>query len=464
MKKLISLILTAVMLLSAVITVNAASFSDVKSSDWFYTSVNYVADKGIMHGTSSTKFSPKASLTRAMGVTLLYRVAGTPSVSGVNIPFTDVKSGQWYTDAVKWAYSVEIVNGRTDTTFVPNGDITRAEFAAILYRYMAFASLVLSEKRSGDVSDIAKIPAYARDAVTVMFRAEVINGREGNVFDPSAKITRAEAAAMIERFSTSAEKDTAENDKLSVVFIGNSITLCQNTAGHFEAISEGTVKSTDFSKNGYYLKDHLLLFENIKPWAEQCRNADIVIFQEYGGGYPFIGENTELQELNETYHIGGSAFCRGENIMGRFIELFGDGTDYYSYSCNLSSGLMKYDEYVGFDGSKRQSTNEAFLKAKEIIREQYGFEHIYVSDLAAFEPELGLESLQDTFPDYIHPTPLMAYSAALTLYCKLFDVPAASCNNGLLKPDNIPGETDADKAAFMERVKAEIQISLDLQK
>ena len=125
---------------------------------------------------------------------------------------------------------------------------------------------------------------------------------------------------------------------------------------------------------------------------------------------------------------------------------------------------MKYDEYVGFDGSKRQSTNEAFLKAKEIIREQYGFEHIYVSDLAAFEPELGLESLKNTFPDYIHPTPLMAYCAALTLYCKLFDVPAASCNNGLLKPENIPGDTEAEKASFMERVKAEIQILLDLQK
>lgn len=150
------------------------------------------------------------------------------------------------------------------------------------------------------------------------------------------------------------------------------ITLCQNTAGHFEAISEGTVKSTDFSKNGYYLKDHLLLFENIKPWADQCRNADIVIFQEYGGGFAPVGENSELQELNETYHIGGSAFCRGENIMGRFIELFGDGTDYYSYSCNLSSGL--------------------------------------------------------------------------------------------LKPENIPGDTEAEKASFMERVKAEIQILLDLQK
>ena len=93
MKKLISITLTVVMLFTTVITVNAASFTDVKSSDWFYSSVNYVADKGIMQGTSNTKFAPKASLTRAMGVTLLYRVAGTPSVSGVNIPFTDVQSG-----------------------------------------------------------------------------------------------------------------------------------------------------------------------------------------------------------------------------------------------------------------------------------------------------------------------------------------------------------------------------------
>ena len=211
MKKLISIILTAVMLLSAVITVNAASFKDVKSSDWFYSSVNYVADKGIMNGTSKTKFSPKSSLTRAMGVTLLYRVAGSPSVAGVNLPFTDVNGGQWYTDAVKWAYSKGIVTGKSNTFFHTNGNITRAEFATILNRYSAFMKYTLPVKRSDTVADSGKIPEWAFMSVWAMYRAEIINGRDDGRFDPNAKITRAEAAAMIERFMK-APKDGSGNN------------------------------------------------------------------------------------------------------------------------------------------------------------------------------------------------------------------------------------------------------------
>ena len=199
-KKLISTILAVVMLLSTVITVNAASFSDVKSSDWFYTSVNYVADKGIMQGTSSTNFAPTTSLSRAMGVTLLYRVAGKPSVSGVNIPFNDVQSGQWYTDAVKWAYKNGVVNGKSSTVFGTNDNITRAEFATIVNRYSDSMNYKLPSNRSDFVKDVAEIPSWAFAAVTVMYKAEIINGKSGGIFDPNANITRAEAAAMIERF------------------------------------------------------------------------------------------------------------------------------------------------------------------------------------------------------------------------------------------------------------------------
>ena len=200
MQKIISTILAVVMLFTTVITVNAASFTDVKTSDWYYTSVNYVADKGIMQGTSSTKFSPTTSLSRAMGVTLLYRVAGTPSVSGVSIPFTDVQSGQWYTDAVKWAYKSGVVNGKSSTVFGTNDNITRAEFATILNRYSDFMNYKLPVNRIDFVADGAEIPMWAFAAVTVMYKAEIINGKEGGVFDPYSNITRAEAAAMIERF------------------------------------------------------------------------------------------------------------------------------------------------------------------------------------------------------------------------------------------------------------------------
>ncbi len=210
MKKILSLFLSVVMLLSAIITVNAASFKDVKSSDWYYSSVNYVADKGIMNGTSSTKFSPKASLTRAMGVTLLYRVAGSPSVSGVTIPFTDVKGGQWYTDAVKWSYKNGIVTGKSDTYFHINGNITRAEFATILYRYSNSKNYTLPVNRADTFADSGKIPEWAFMAAWTMYRAEIINGRSDGSFDGNAKITRAEAAAMIERFMKAPKDGTSD--------------------------------------------------------------------------------------------------------------------------------------------------------------------------------------------------------------------------------------------------------------
>ncbi len=200
MKKFLSFILSAVILLSAVITVSAASFSDVKSSAWYYSSVNYVSDKGIMQGTSSGKFSPNANLTRAMGVTLIHRLAGTPSASGASIPFTDVKSGQWYTDAVKWAYKNGIVTGKSSTYFDVNGDITRAEFATILNRYSNHRNYTLPRTRMDIFSDFNKIPTWAISAVDTMYKAGIINGKDDGTFDPNAKITRAEAAAMIERF------------------------------------------------------------------------------------------------------------------------------------------------------------------------------------------------------------------------------------------------------------------------
>ena len=202
MKKLISAILAVVMLLSAITTVSAASFGDVKKSDWFYDSVNYVSDKGIMQGTGKNVFSPNTTLSRAMAVTLLYRIAGTPSVSGVKLPFGDVKSGQWYTDAVKWAYDNGVVKGKSSTVFGTNDNITRAEFVTIIYRYMVSENLTVPVTNRGNYpSDVLEIPSYAFAAVTVFFMGEVVLGRENRKFDPYANISRAEAAAMIERYS-----------------------------------------------------------------------------------------------------------------------------------------------------------------------------------------------------------------------------------------------------------------------
>ena len=208
MKKLTSLLLALIMtitvMMSSALSVSATSFKDVKKSDWFYDSVNYVADKGIMKGTSSTEFAPNTTLSRAMAVTLLYRIAKTPSVSGVKLPFGDVKSGQWYTDAVKWAYDNGVVKGKSSTVFGTNDNITRAEFATVLYRYVGYTGLTLPVTRYGYVSDLGEIPSWAYSAVVTLYMGEVVNGKEGNIFDSFSNVSRAEAAAMVERFMKNA--------------------------------------------------------------------------------------------------------------------------------------------------------------------------------------------------------------------------------------------------------------------
>ena len=105
----------------------------MSGSDWFYNDVRYVYEKGIMDGTGADRFSPNAPLTRAMIVTILYRMAGSPSVSGSS-DFTDVAAGKWFAKAVAWAAANGIVNG-SNGKLNPQNNATRAQVAAILMRF-----------------------------------------------------------------------------------------------------------------------------------------------------------------------------------------------------------------------------------------------------------------------------------------------------------------------------------------
>ena len=208
MKKSIPLFsfVLALILLLPFFSASAAAdgyFKDVGEKDWFVSSVNYVFGKGLRKGVSDDKFDPGGSLTRGMCVTVLYRVAGEPDTAG-EIKFVDVKGGEYYAEPILWASNSGIVYGRTETAFVPEGTITRAEFSAMLYRYMNATDLTAPKVRDGAPSDFASIPEYARAAVASMYRAGIINGKEGRRFDPHARITRAETASMIERFSKNA--------------------------------------------------------------------------------------------------------------------------------------------------------------------------------------------------------------------------------------------------------------------
>lgn len=175
-------------------------FADVSGSDWFYNDVRYVYEKGIMDGTGADRFSPNAPLTRAMIVTILYRMAGSPSVSGSS-DFTDVAAGKWFAKAVAWAAANGIVNGYGSGLFGPNDPVTREQLAAILYRYAVYGGMtaVTLEENLGGFADTAQLSAYAIQAMNWAVGQGLINGSGSNLV-PKAQATRAQVAAIIHRY------------------------------------------------------------------------------------------------------------------------------------------------------------------------------------------------------------------------------------------------------------------------
>lgn len=174
-------------------------FTDVSTYDWFYEYVKYVYDNGIMDGIDVGVFGPGITTTRAMLVTMLYRVAGEPYVSGTN-DFADVAANTWYTYAVTWASKNGIVTGVDVGVFNPNGAITREQLATILYRYAEYVGEDVSARASlSRFTDTGSISAYARDAVSWAVAEGILDGRTATELAPTGECTRAEVATMIAR-------------------------------------------------------------------------------------------------------------------------------------------------------------------------------------------------------------------------------------------------------------------------
>ena len=177
-------------------------FTDLKQDTWYHDSVDYVLSFGFMKGTSATTFDPNGDTTRAAMATVLYRMAGSPQVTGSN-PFTDVKEGTWYTEAVNWAYENGIVKGVTEELFAPNRAITRQEAATMIYRFSG-AYLGADVSKEADLSsfpDSANVQPYARQAMAWAVEQGIILGSDGRL-KPHSQALRAELAAIVMRIHT----------------------------------------------------------------------------------------------------------------------------------------------------------------------------------------------------------------------------------------------------------------------
>ena len=177
-------------------------FDDAGRGDWFYDSVVYVYENGLMDGVSDTLFDPDGTVTRAQLVTMLWRLDGEPSVNYA-LPFTDVSGGEWYAEAVRWAAGEGIVNGVSETEFAPNAAVTREQLAAILHRYAQHKGYDVSIGESTNIlsySDFASISEYAISAMQWACGEGIITGVTESTLEPQGTATRAQSAAILMRF------------------------------------------------------------------------------------------------------------------------------------------------------------------------------------------------------------------------------------------------------------------------
>ncbi len=181
-------------------TSGGTSFADVIKTDWFFDAVTYVRQSGLMSRTSETTFSPHLTANRAMIATVLYRMAGNPHVIGEST-FTDVPSGKWYTDAIKWAVQSGIASGYSNKRFGIDDAVTREQLVALLYRYAQLQNVDITV--AGDLSAFAdkdKVSDWATDAMKWAIGKDIISGKGNGKIDPSGTATRAEIAAILMRF------------------------------------------------------------------------------------------------------------------------------------------------------------------------------------------------------------------------------------------------------------------------
>ncbi len=180
-----------------------AKFTDTNTKAWYHDGVHYCVENGMMNGVSDTQFAPNGTLTRAMVVTMLWRLENSPVVNYA-MNFKDVPASKWYTEAVRWAQSVKVVEGYDANSFGPNDNVTREQLATILYRYAVLKGVDTNKftENTNTLShnDVFTVSDWATSGMHFCIAAGVVNGDSNGNLNPRSTATRAEAAAMFQRF------------------------------------------------------------------------------------------------------------------------------------------------------------------------------------------------------------------------------------------------------------------------
>ncbi len=177
------------------------TFPDVDETDWYYDSVKFAYENNLFEGTEQG-FDPDGNMTRAMLATVLFRYE-SPTDAVLSGIFTDVPNDKWYSDGINWAAQNNIVNGITTSNFAPDENITREQIAVIIYRYAIYRGLDTQKYSGADISayaDFAEVSNYAIDAIVYACAEGILTGRSGGMLEPGSPATRAEVATILMRF------------------------------------------------------------------------------------------------------------------------------------------------------------------------------------------------------------------------------------------------------------------------
>ena len=240
LKRLSLFLLVAALLVTMIPSAFAAnSFTDVRSTDWFSDAVSYVQERGLMSGTSATHFSPNEPTTRAMLVTILYRAAGQPETTGQS-SFADVLARDYFANAVAWASENNIVTGYSRTRFGSNDPVSREQIATLLWRYAGSPSAGSAQ----NFADRNQISDYAADAVNWARANSIVIGRPGNRFDPKANATRAEVATILRNFLTQ-QPNTNTPETPSQTTGSKTLVVYFSASGSTKAVAETIADELD---------------------------------------------------------------------------------------------------------------------------------------------------------------------------------------------------------------------------
>lgn len=179
-------------------------FTDVKPSDWCYNNIRFAYTMGLMQGTTATTFSPDDPTVRSQFITVLWRMSGSPTVPGDGCKFTDISKSNYYYEAVRWGVANGIINGFSETSFVPNGKLTREQLVTMLFRYAKnYAGDDVSKYDTTNIlgySDVLKISKGMTQPFQWAIGAGIITGTSSTTLTPQGTATRAQIAAILSRY------------------------------------------------------------------------------------------------------------------------------------------------------------------------------------------------------------------------------------------------------------------------